>query len=153
MELEIPQGEIIDNDLALRPVDNLDEIFALWAAGKAFNHLGGKVGRYDSELLDIRLDAGGRERDCTFYVLELPRPTIVACLTHRGKLCYALFRDTDEWKACTKLLLLPSAEDEPAWGDDDEESFVQCLSRVVLFAGLASINGWYEPLSSTHTPA
>jgi hypothetical protein len=147
MELEIPQGEIIDNNLSLKVVDDLDEIVALWAANKVCGYLGERVGRYDGEMIDVRLKIDGYESDITFYVLELPRPTVVVAMVWEGKMCYALFRDAGtHWLLCTKLLLLPSADEVPEWGDA-EESFVQSLSRVLLFAGLASVNGWYERLT------
>lgn len=154
MDLEIPDGEIVDNDLNLVAKDDLGEVVALWASGRAFSYLGSKLGRYDAELLDIRLAVDGLDMLYSFYVLELPRPTLVVAMTRGSKLAFVLFRDDapPHWSVSTKVLLLPGADDVPGWSEGDR-MFENLYSRVLLFAGLASLNQWYRPLLPEDTQA
>lgn len=159
MEIEIPGGQIVDNDLELVVTDDPERIVTLLHMEQVHGFIAQGT-QYQGEMIEVRLTAdsspfNGFALNSAAMLFDHPRPMLLVSVprayeggggAHTKR--YVLFREEDAhaqmWSVSTKMLVLP--EDHPEeWGDGDA-GFEQEEGRLHIFVGLANINNWFKPV-------
>lgn len=145
MEINIPNGRIIDVPSGLTLMGDPAGVYAVHCLADGYDHVlaAWSLGDPPTPEMDVRLN--GRMRPCApRFLNQGGRGLVIQVILPSDETAYLYVREGLPglpWRLATKMLALPS--DTPAgWGADDAAAD-QRNGRVLLYVGLAQMNNWF----------
>lgn len=144
MEIEIPNGRVMDRPALFSLQDDPANIFGINCLAAGYQHVIANRELDDPSAPDMRVRLDTRVRTCALRFMNLGgRGLVILIQLANDETAYLYVREgrpSQSWDIATKMLVLPS--DSPGeWGVGDEAA-AQRNGRVMLYVALVTLNGW-----------